>query len=47
MLGPVIDHPKIQSPIVRDRADVAPFQAPPNFILLGKKRVGHGESVAD
>ena len=42
VLGPVIDDAKVQRLVVRNCADVAPFQAPPDFILLRKKRVGHG-----
>jgi hypothetical protein len=42
VLGPVIDDAKIQGLVVRDRADVAPFQALPDFIFLGEKRVRHG-----
>ena len=37
----VVDDSKIQGPIVGNPADIALFQAPPDFILLRKKRVGH------
>jgi hypothetical protein len=41
MLGPVVDDAKPQSLVVRDCADVTPLEAPPDFILLRKKRIGH------
>jgi hypothetical protein len=34
VFGAVVDDPEIESLIVRNRADIAPFQAPPDVVLL-------------